>query len=244
MDKYQEHYLLDKKVKIFQPNDGYHASIDAVFLAALVNKIKKNQTILDVGSGTGAVSLCLASRFKDQHLSITGVEIQENLAYLANLSAQANNFNFLKYINLDIKQKENPISKICFDHVLTNPPYSLNDMASPNSSKAYAHNFQNMNLKTWIEFCLKRTSPNGHFYIINRAEALPEILHCCFNKIGAIKIIPLTSYEGEKAKRVLVTGQKNNKTPAEIHSPIIVHSTDGNYTTTAQKILRDGASLF
>ena len=50
MADYSEDYLLNKRVKIFQPTDGYRASTDAVLLAAAVNKIKNGDSILDVGS--------------------------------------------------------------------------------------------------------------------------------------------------------------------------------------------------
>lgn len=43
MADYSEDYLLNKRVKIFQPTDGYRASTDAVLLAAAVNKIKKRR---------------------------------------------------------------------------------------------------------------------------------------------------------------------------------------------------------
>lgn len=61
MIDYTNDYLLDKKVKIFQPVNGYRASTDAVLLSSLA-QIKNGDSILDVGSGTGAVSLCLAHR--------------------------------------------------------------------------------------------------------------------------------------------------------------------------------------
>ena len=99
---FDENYLLDKKVKIFQPKDNYHASSDAVWLSAAVKEIKKGAKILDVGSGTGAVSLCLAERFKTFEPQIVGLEIQPLLAEAANLSAKANNFDFLSFINKDI----------------------------------------------------------------------------------------------------------------------------------------------
>ena len=59
-NSYTNDYLLDRQVKILQPVDGYRASTDAVFLSSLVDgkKIKENAAVLDVGSGTGAVSLC------------------------------------------------------------------------------------------------------------------------------------------------------------------------------------------
>ena len=61
MAEYTNDYLLNRQVKIFQPVDGYRASTDAVILSSLVQKVKKNDKILDVGSGTGAISLCLAA---------------------------------------------------------------------------------------------------------------------------------------------------------------------------------------
>lgn len=52
MADYGEDYLLDKRVKIFQPDDGYRASVDAVFLSALVGSAAPGERILDIGSGT------------------------------------------------------------------------------------------------------------------------------------------------------------------------------------------------
>ena len=59
MIDYTNDYLLNLKVKIFQPVNGYRASTDAVLLSSLPDKVKKGDAVLDVGSGTGAISLCL-----------------------------------------------------------------------------------------------------------------------------------------------------------------------------------------
>ena len=94
MVSYTNDYLLDKRVKIFQPTDG-------VFLSSLLDskKIKKGDTILDVGSGTGAISLCLATRLKD--VKITGVDIQKDLVELSNKSAKENSYDdFLTYVKI------------------------------------------------------------------------------------------------------------------------------------------------
>ena len=101
MIDYTNDYLLDKKVKIFQPVNGYRASTDAVLLSSLV-QIKNGDDILDVGSGTGAVSLCLAHRLQNQNPQITGLEIQPELAELSNASAQANGFS-TRFLNCDIR---------------------------------------------------------------------------------------------------------------------------------------------
>ena len=55
MQEYSEDYLLDKRVRIFQPLNGYRASTDAVILSSLITRIKDGDTVLDVGSGNVGV---------------------------------------------------------------------------------------------------------------------------------------------------------------------------------------------
>lgn len=245
MQNYSQDYLLDKKVKIFQPIDGYRASTDAVFLSALLSCVKPQDKILDVGSGTGAISLCLAERFKNKNISITGLEIQPELAALSNLSAKENGFDFVKFINTDIAASLPDGLQFCsFNHVISNPPYALLDMPSPNKSKATAHNFSTLSLPEWIGFCIKMLAPQGKLYLINRAEALDDILFSIHKKMGNIHVIPLFSKSGQdKAKRVLISAQKDSKAPLVIHPSIVIHNDDGQYTPLSHHVLRLGGAL-
>lgn len=242
---YSKDYLLDRKVTVFQPRNGYRASTDAVLLSSLVKTVKPGDNILDVGSGTGAVSLCLASRFARTAPQITGLELQPELAELSNLSAAANGFeNFLHYINCDIKNKPGELPNCSFAHVITNPPYAEKDMPSPNAGKALAHNHHDFSLEGWIKFCIKMIRPQGHFYIINRAEAVDDILSVIHGRLGNIKLIPLFSKTGQKAKRIMISAQKDNRTPAEILPGLILHTSEGEYTPDAHKILRLGLGFW
>ncbi len=238
---YTNDYLLDKKIKLFQPVNGYRASSDAVFLAAFVSNIAKGK-ILDVGSGTGAVSLCLAQRMTTPSVQIIGLEIQPELAELSNFSAQQNNFYNLKYLNKDIKLgcAENGLAPCSFDIVVTNPPYSENDLPSPNPSKASAHNHIHFDLNQWLLFCLKMAKPFGKIFMVHRAEALPKICSILQNKAGNIKILPIYSKNDQQAKRVLISAQKDSKAPCRIISPFVTHNEDGSYTDNAKEILRQG----
>ncbi len=241
MEDKNKDYLLDKKVIIYHPKGFYKASSDAVWVASSVSKVKKGDNILDVGSGGGAISLCLASRFKDCGINITGIELQKELAESAYQSAQANGFDFLHFENCNIF--EAGLKNCSYAHVITNPPYSSEDMPSPNDSKATAHNFKFEDLRKWLDFCIKMLKPQGMFYIINRAEALEDILSHISGKLGAIEVFPLYSKQGQKAKRVIIRAKKDSKTPLIIHAPIIVHDDDGSYSAKAEAILRKGESI-
>ncbi len=242
MPDYTEDYLLDKKIKIFQPNDGYRAAIDAVLLSAAVEKLHPGDNILDMGSGTGAVSLCLAQRFFEIAPQIIGVELQPVLAELSNMSAEANNFSFLKYINASIFDCGLPFCS--FAHVVTNPPYFEQNMpTSPKAGKATAHNFSQTSLAQWINLCIKMIKPQGYFYMVNRAQALDEILNAIGTKLGDIKIFPIYSKAEQDAKRVIIRAKKDSKAPLSIAAPIIIHQADGSYSQRAEAILRGGKSL-
>lgn len=242
MADYSEDYLLDKKIKIFQPLDGYRASSDAVLLAAAVNKTGKGGRILDAGSGTGAISLCLAHRLGRQAQSVEGWELQPRLAELAQISAAANGFTNVHFCNKSLFADKNEYGK--FGTVVTNPPYAEHDMPSPNPSKAAAHNHSEHGLKDWLDCCIKLLEPQGYFYMINRAEALEDILFCCHRRLGGIEVIPLYSKNGQRAKRIIIRGRKDSKAPLIIHPAVTIHEESGAYSPEAALILRGGNSLY
>lgn len=244
-DIYSNDYLLDKKIKIFQPIEGYRASSDAVLLSAMPDNSLKNAKILDIGSGTGAISLCLAHRLQNNNVQIVGLEIQQELVELANKSAKANNFDFVTFYQADIRSKINIADyKPCsFDVVISNPPYSEHDMPSPLIGKATAHNHNNFSLERWLAFCLKSLKPFGKLYIINRAEALNEICYYLHGKAGNITILPIYSKKRQTAKRIIIHAQKDSKTPCRILPPLFMHNENGKYTFESEKILRQGISI-
>ncbi len=241
MLKHTNDYLLDKKIKMFQNPEGYKTSSDAVLLSSFLSNLADGAKILDVGSGTGGISLCLAYRFKN--VEIKGLEVQEDLAALANLSAKENGFKNLEYICHDIQNKVAPFEFCSFDCVVTNPPYEQNGTKSPNKSKATAHNQGTINLEGWLSFCLKMLKPYGFLYLIHRTEALSEILKILSPKAGHFKIVPIYSRSAQKAKRIMIMAQKDSKTPLEITEPLIIHDENG-YTLKANAILRKGEALF
>ena len=71
--EYEVSRLLGGRVVCLQTKNGYRAAIDPVFLAAAIDA-NAGDRVLDVGSGTGAASLCLAARIPG--VEITGIEIQ------------------------------------------------------------------------------------------------------------------------------------------------------------------------
>ena len=79
--------------------------------------------------------------------------------------------------------------------------------------------------------------------MINRAEALDEILALLHGRLGEICVWPLYSKPGQAAKRVIVRARKDSRAPLKLAPGLVIHEDDGAYTPAAEAILRGGNCL-
>lgn len=230
--------FLEKKLRIYQPFQGYRAAIDPVFLAAIV-PAKKGETVLDVGSGAGVASCCLALRCPDIHL--TGVEFFPELADLAIENHRRNGFVYQSVVG-DLRDL--PYLG-AFDHVISNPPFGAKggETPSPSLLKRRAHTESSLTLQEWIHFCLKHLKPKGTLSLIFKTRRLDELLTHVSGHLGDIHLIPLWPKEKTPSKRILIRGRKQSKAPLTLTPGLILHESDGSYTKAAENILRQGHFL-
>ncbi|MEK7841400.1 MAG: methyltransferase, partial [Deltaproteobacteria bacterium] len=77
--------------RIIQKKNGYRFSDDSVQLANFVLPLKPDNSVIDLGAGSGVISLILAQ--KSQIKNIVGMEIQEGLADIAKRNVVFNNLS-------------------------------------------------------------------------------------------------------------------------------------------------------
>ena len=78
-----------KNLKIIQNKNGFCFGIDAVLLSDFAKNIKNNAKVLDLGTGTGIISILLCG--KTNLKEIIGVEVQKEVADMAKRSSKLNN---------------------------------------------------------------------------------------------------------------------------------------------------------
>lgn len=234
--------FLGGRIKLIQPIDGYRAGIDPIFLAASIHP-KPNEKILDVGSGVGGSSICLAVRCP--HAKVTGLEVQTDLVKLSLMNVEANNLiDSVDMINGDLLSPPSFFKSHSFDQVMTNPPYyeCSRTHSSPVPGKAQA-NTETVDLSKWIKFCLKMLKPKGVFTMIHRAERLSEILNHLGNRVGDIVIYPLWPGMNKPARRVIIQGRKNTGGELRLSPGLILHGGAEKYTPEAEAILRHAEAI-
>lgn len=232
-----EIHVLDKRVRLLQPQGGFRTSLDSVMLAAAC-PARAGDHILDMGCGVGGAGFCVLTRVAGTKL--TGVEIQGDHVDLARRNIQLNNMQGRADFTVsDIRDFFAPNS---VDHVICNPPYMETGAhtVSPSQRKAVAHGHQDDTvLDDWLEAGFRALKSGGSLTMIHRADKTDKIILGLKNRFGAVEIIPLWPRVGGNAKRVIVRAVKDRKTPAILHAGVVLHEADGSYTRAADAILRD-----
>lgn len=234
-------YVLDKKLKLLQPEGGFRTSLDSVILAAAC-PAKPGETVLDLGCGVGSAGLCLLYRV--QETALIGVDIQNDSIKLAEKNAALNNMAARAvFTEHDIRTYREKSAH----HVVCNPPFleSGTHLISPDEklARARGHQDRDTTLQNWIDAGFHNLKPLGSLTMIHRADHTDKIIQALGKRFGATDIIPLWPKTGVEAKRVIIRTWKNRKTPARLHPGIVLHNRDGAYTAAADEILRDAAGL-
>ncbi len=244
LESWTEDKLLNGLVTVLQPRHGYRAAIDPVLLAAAV-PARSNETILELGSGTGVASLCLAARLPEVH--VTGLELQQSLIYLAQKSTVHNGLGTRVSFELgDILTPPNSVQRSKFDHVMANPPYMAKGSGFPPSDqqKAWAHVEGNAVLSDWIALAKTSIKSGGTITFIQRADREKEITSAFSGGAWHVIIYPLwPNNRAANAKRVIVHARSGDGAATVRASGLMLHGPSGRYTKEADAILRECAPI-
>lgn len=196
----------------------YNPTSDAVWLAAFAPRNAKS--VLDVGIGSGGVSLCLMAN--NPNAIITGIDVSPEMLAACNINTGLNN-KHIELINADILTWRTDKT---FDLVVTNPPYFNGTPAKHN-----AHH--NADIRTWISKSISRVRPMGTFCIITDASTTAMAVAEMSKKLGSINIIPLFGAKNI-AERVLISGKLGTNGNTILHK---------GFPMNYEPILRDGLTI-
>ena len=172
----QNTYLEEFGLNILQPCDGYRFSVDSLLLVDFVN-LRPGSKVLDIGTGCGVISLCLARKFAS--VSITGIEIQASLFELAKENVLRNDLTHrVHIINGDIRDAEGLFSPGEFDVVVTNPPYRPPDTGRlcPNAQEALSRHEILLDLNVLLNGVRYVLRPGGRFFCIYPADRAATLI--------------------------------------------------------------------
>ena len=233
-------YFKFKKFTIEQDGCAMKVGTDGCLLGAWFSTENCNR-ILDIGAGTGLISIMAAQR---SEAYVTGLEIDSTAAAKATENAKNSPWNErIEIINADLRTFE---SDIPFDAIVSNPPY-INESALVLDWGAVISAIITFILTAVVLFAIVKIfakakdllATNGKISIIVPTDAFNEWTNEAIIKgFTATRITHIKTTPKKTPKRTLIELQ-----PAAGHTlkedTLILEKSPGVYSQEARELLRD-----
>lgn len=161
-----------KQFTIFHDRCGMKVGTDGVLLGAWVN-VENVQRILDVGTGSGLISLQIAQRNKNTKL--VAIEIDKETANQALENVEASPWrNRIQIICKNFRYYDD-IEK--FDAIVSNPPYFIDALRSLDVKRRLARHVEELNYNLLFQHSKSLLNPQGAISIIIPSELEKLVLN-------------------------------------------------------------------
>jgi tRNA1Val (adenine37-N6)-methyltransferase len=228
--------LMYKGLRIIQNPSAFCFGTDAVLLSSFA-AVRKGERVVDFCTGTGIIPILLSAREKAG--SITGIEIQKDMADMAGRSVALNGLQgVVGIVEGDIREAPRLLCGV-YDVVTVNPPYqkAAGSRTSADAGKAVSRHELLCSLEDIVENAAKVLKYGGRFYIVYRTARFVELLEAMTaHGLEPKKIRLVHPSYGKEPKTVLVEGKKGAGRGVVFQKPLFVHGEDGEYTEEVKKI--------
>ncbi len=217
--------------KIIQDPNKFCFGMDAVLLSGFA-QVRKNETALDLGTGTGIIPILLKAKTEGKHF--TGLEIQEESADMARRSVGYNGLDKdIDIVTGDIKEASGLFPLSSFDVVTCNPPYmtDCHGLKNPEEPKAIARHEILCTLEDVVREAGRLVRPGGRFYMVHRPFRLVEI----FDVMTRYRLEPkrmklVYPFINKEPNMVLIEAVRGGRSRLKVEAPLIVYKAPGVYT--------------
>ncbi len=214
---------------------------DACLFGAIVSREAasrgKNVTrVLDIGTGTGLLSLMLAQKLPG--IRIDAVELDIDAAKQALENVQASPWrNNIKLIQGDIRKMDELTS---YSIIFSNPPFYENELRSPDEKRNSALHSRDLSFEQLAGIISTKLDDTGSFFLLlpfKRAEEMMNILK--EEKLRITKRIDIRQSTRHDPFRVIVAGEKIDGDQKIISTEMAIMDESQTYTRPFVELLRD-----
>ena len=154
-----------KHFEIHQDRCAMKVGTDGVLLGAWALGGKR---ILDIGSGTGLISLMMAQRYPEAQ--VVGIDLDAEACAEARENVAAS--PFADRVNIVDCRLQDYESMEKFDAIVSNPPFFLNSLKNPDSKRSMARHADSLPFRELFRGVKHLLSDDGVFSAIVPAEVL------------------------------------------------------------------------
>lgn len=227
-------YLPGCRYKIWQDAGEFCFTTDAVFLGNFPHVVRQAK-VLELGCGTGAISMLLESRGAAQ---ITAVDCNERITQLLRRSVADNGLQAkVNVLDGDIRDYKKLLQPESMDLVAANPPYR-NSGNVRQVGTAACHELT-ATLEDFFRAAAYAVRYRGRFALVQLPERFAESMQLAFKYGLQPKRLQWVHSRIDKPAWIfLMEMQKGGSYGLDVLPPLIMYNADGSYTEQVQKYYR------
>jgi tRNA1Val (adenine37-N6)-methyltransferase len=251
LDEVNEH------IRLIRKKQGLTYGTDAYLLAAFVRP-EKGALCVDLGSGTGIISLLLCK--KDKIARAIGVEVQAEFAELIERNAALNGLSDrLMPLHLDARElTQGALGTVldqapgaCADIVVANPPYMRVGDGRRNAADAkyIARHEVCGDIGDFCAAAARVLRYGGCFYVVYRPDRLTELMAALGeNKLQPKRMTFVHADADSEPSMVLIEARAGGKAGLTVTPPLVLHDVQSRGMshrplTAAAEAVYDGMNL-
>lgn len=220
--------LCGNQLQILQKRTGYRYTIDSILLAHFV-ELKEGERLLELGAGSGVISLVLAYRHSE--IRVTGIEIQEDLADMARRSVLLNGLeDRVEILQGDARKAGDFLKARSCDVAVFNPPYRRmgSGKVNPRAEKALARHEIAGSVADFLRAAFHALKPGGRVCLIYPCLRMVEAIHRMrAQKLEPKKLRMVHSRPGSRGDFILVEGMKGGGEELSVLPPLFIYGEEG-----------------
>ena len=196
-----------KRFTIRQERCAMKVGTDGVLLgawAAFGMEAARVRSVLDIGTGTGLITLMMSQRFPDA--KVTAIDIDKDAAEQAKENIQASpfshNINVLhKFLQEYIHDNNENEESVKFDVVVCNPPFYDNSLTCPDPRRTTARHNSSLPFATLIKGAMSLMADDGVLAIVIPTECRQKIEESVLShKNDEYRVLTADFYQKKKKK--------------------------------------------
>jgi len=221
-----------KQFEIHQERCAMKVGTDGVLLGAWAPGGKR---ILDIGSGTGLISLMMAQRFPEAQ--VLGIDVDAEACDEARENVAGS--PFANRVGIQCCRLQDFQCQESFDAIVSNPPFFLNSLKSPDGKRALARHADSLPFRDLFRGARQLLSDGGVFSVIVPSEVLEvAISEACLVGFCLICQCGVKTVERKLPKRFLLSFARHRTHGMEKYVETMTDS-EGNRSGWYAKMTED-----
>ena len=223
-----------KQFDIVDEHTAMKVGTDGVLLGAWAD-VEGDSRILDLGTGSGIIALMAAQR--NAEAEVVGLDIDEGALLDARHNGHRSPWSErLEFVLGDVAQY---ITEGRFDHIISNPPYFVDSLHSPDKQRTAARHTSSLKFSTIVDAAERLLNRGGKLSVVLPTDVAMQFRREAFERMKLTRLVDVITNYREAPKRTMMEFRLTEEYPMPRCTTMAIYDADGSYSSDYRSMTKD-----